>query len=520
MRRALPFLSIASLLFVYDLWAVRSAGYPFLWGRRDLPGYYDYLGRAFAAGHLYLPIQPTPQLLALADPYDPAAGAEYKMHDMAYRNGRYYLYHGAAPAVLLFAPWRILTGRDLPENFALFVFCFLGWAFSAGALVALLDLAAVRPPPALLAALFLILGISPAVPYLMSRVWVYEIAIGGAYCCTMAALWTLLRGVESPHRARWWAASGLIFGLAVACRPHMLFAAAIALAVIVLRRTPRPHLVAFAAPLAAAGVLIGAYNYARFDNPFEFGIRYLLSGADQNRIHLDPAYLPHGIYYFLACAPDFMRAFPWVHVVSRHASLPPGYFLEPTAGAFFFAPFLIAALAVPNTKARPWTWMLAATSLAILLFLAATGFTTERYLVDFLPLAVLAALANIAIHLHRMRRPARVLLAAAFTAAALYSAVVNLALGIRGPYDEMLRNRPQTWLRIASLFPGAPQFALDVTAAPGPIFAIGSRYQLTAEPIPTGLRVTSRTPAGTTIRDVPPGATLHLTYTAGRLTIE
>jgi hypothetical protein len=129
---------------LYDLWAVRAAGYRFEWGR-ELPGYYDYLGRAFAGGHLYLPIQPAPELLAMSNPWDPATGEQFKMHDMSFYHGRYFLYHGAGPAVMLFAPWRILTGTDLPENFSLFLFCFGGFLFSCGTLWNILASAKVEP---------------------------------------------------------------------------------------------------------------------------------------------------------------------------------------------------------------------------------------------------------------------------------------------------------------------------------------------------------------------------------------
>ena len=44
-----------------------------------------------------------------------------------------------------------------------------------------------------------------------------------------------------------------------------------------------------------------------------------------------------------------------------------------------------------------------ASAVAILLFLAATGFTTHRYEVDFLPLLVLAALAGCGIYIARAR---------------------------------------------------------------------------------------------------------------------
>src|SRR6266705_2594372 len=38
----------------YYLWSVRATGNRFYWGY-DLGGYYNYLGRAFARGRLYLP---------------------------------------------------------------------------------------------------------------------------------------------------------------------------------------------------------------------------------------------------------------------------------------------------------------------------------------------------------------------------------------------------------------------------------------------------------------------------------
>src|SRR6202030_547155 len=174
----------------YYLWSVRAAGNRFYWGY-DLGGYYNYLGRAFAHGRLHLPIQPSRELLALPNPWDPAVPDSYKMQDMALFNGRYYLYHGAGPAVMLFTPWRLLTGHDLSENFALFLLCFSGFLFSCGALLRVLALADARPGPLLLAAMLLALGICQGVPYLLNRVFVYEIAIGGGYFCLSGAVFFL-----------------------------------------------------------------------------------------------------------------------------------------------------------------------------------------------------------------------------------------------------------------------------------------------------------------------------------------
>src|SRR5438128_8528899 len=173
---------VAAAVGYYYLWGVRAAGNKFDWGY-DLGSYYDYLGRAFAHGQLHVPIAPSPKLLALPNPWDPAVDDSLKMQDMALFNGRYYLYHGAGPAVILFTPWRLVTGHDLPESFALFLLCFGGFLFSCGALLRVLDLAAAKPEPLLLAVMLLALGICQSVPYLLSRVWVYVIAIGGGYFC-------------------------------------------------------------------------------------------------------------------------------------------------------------------------------------------------------------------------------------------------------------------------------------------------------------------------------------------------
>src|SRR6185295_1886046 len=106
-------------------------------------------------GHLYVPIQPSPKLLALPDPYAANVDDSLKMHDMALYHGRYYLYHGAAPAVLLFTPWRLATGHDLPENFALVLFCFAGFLFSGGTLLRVLSLEGVETPALLFVILLL-----------------------------------------------------------------------------------------------------------------------------------------------------------------------------------------------------------------------------------------------------------------------------------------------------------------------------------------------------------------------------
>src|SRR5262245_19110728 len=104
--------AVAMLVDAYYLWQARVSNGPFEWGH-DLGEYYTLLGQGFARGHTYLPVDPSPALLALPDPYDPKANESVRNQDMVLYHGRYYLYFGAAPALLLFAPWRLLTGHDM-----------------------------------------------------------------------------------------------------------------------------------------------------------------------------------------------------------------------------------------------------------------------------------------------------------------------------------------------------------------------------------------------------------------------
>ena len=137
----------------------------------------------------------------------------------------------------------------------------------------------------MLAVMLLALGTCQGVPFLLNRVWVYEVAIGGGYFCIAAGLYCLVRGFES-RRPRWLAAAGFMFGMAVACRPHLIIVGAIALLWSLF--TSWRRLIYFVTPLLVVGTAIAIYNYERFANPLEFGNRYLLAGPDQSKLNLSP----------------------------------------------------------------------------------------------------------------------------------------------------------------------------------------------------------------------------------------
>ena len=531
---------LAPVLIVglYYFWGARAAvEYGHYEFGHNLDGYYDFLGQAFAGGHLYLPVQPSPQLLALPDPYDPRRTTpSVALQDLVLFHGRYYLYFGAAPAVMLFGPWRLLTGHDLPEPFAGFLLCFGGFLFASGALLRVLDLAGARPGRWLLALLVFGLGFGQSVPFLLNCVFVYEIAIAGGYFCLSAAVFCLAHAFAIEGAAvlpRWLAASGLAFGMAVACRPHLVLAgvaAAVGLCIYLARRGRIRAAAAFLVAWMLVGTAIATYNFERFGNPLEFGFRYQLAGPGQNRVDLAPRNVLPGVYYMLLARPEFSRVFPWMRMVFRFPfdsaerhPLPADYFVEPSVGALWLAPFLLAACFVPRplskrgAEARTVLWIAAAAALAVLLFLVSTHLATQRYEADFLPLGVFAALAGLALRAVRSLAVRVVLVGLV-----VWGAVANLALGIAGPYDDLLRYRPAGYVRLARWFSPVTEFrpmlnpALSVQLAaafipepPGfrePLITIGHSHHnafLYVEHLPGALRLVAQSEDGRAVYECP-----------------
>ncbi|MBV9744733.1 MAG: hypothetical protein JO099_13310, partial [Acidobacteriia bacterium] len=316
-------------------------GHPAPEGSFGVEGYYDLLGRAFVAGHLRLPVEPSPKLLALPDPWSDKINRPYRLLDTVLYGGHYYLYHGPTPVLLLFAPWYGITRHDFPENFAVFLFSFAAYLFSAVLFTRVIGSLSIELPLWLYTLVVVVLGLCQSVPFLLHRAKVYEVAIACGYFCLSSGFYFLFRVLSDSRKNTFHAAlAGLSFGLAVGCRPHLAAAAAGGLfALLVLRETPktgiwrrilRPEVLAFTLPVVLCGLALAAYNFARFGNPFEFGIRYLLGEDAYRNFHFTGSLL-RGFYYLLICPPDLVPEFPFVRMAMRpyaeYNLLPSGYFL-------------------------------------------------------------------------------------------------------------------------------------------------------------------------------------------------
>jgi hypothetical protein len=82
--------AVSCLIFLFYFWTATSSERPF--HPRDTSNEFNnQLTDSLLEGHTYLAAKPSPQLLALRDPYDPRLNEHFRLHDASLYRGRYYL---------------------------------------------------------------------------------------------------------------------------------------------------------------------------------------------------------------------------------------------------------------------------------------------------------------------------------------------------------------------------------------------------------------------------------------------
>ncbi len=415
-------LIVSSVVWFYGYLATSHSLTPFTFGKEPTD-YYHYLVDGFLHGQLSLRVKPPPGLAALPDQYDPSARMRIDQPgwaDMTYFKGRYYLYFGAAPAITLFLPFKVLTGLYFPESLACVVFCAGGYIASLTLFLAMRRRHFPECSTGIVWLGTLMLGMGNFCVVMLTRAQFYEVPISGAYCFSSCALLLLYYALSHGRRRRacLWLASAA-FGLAVASRPNFVLASVVlGVAWLCLwreragtqpknrRRELAWDAAALALPLAGiiAGLLI--YNFERFDSPFNFGQKIQLSGSDQMHMSLLAwQVIPTNLYYYFWAPAQFGRFFPFVDIVRPYSGTPKVYYgVEDPFGILTNMPCFWLALAAPAAwlvyfrRRRAIGWMLvlcgacfAPVCIFELFFVSATN----RYMVDFLPPLLLVSSAGL-----------------------------------------------------------------------------------------------------------------------------
>ena len=331
-----------------------------LWYQR----HYEYLAEGFARGRLSLSLEPAPGLLRLADPYDPARNLPFRLWDASLYHGKYYLYYGPAPALLLMLPLRLATGWMVPQWLAVALFSCAGIAGLALLAWEIRNRFFPGAPSWLLGVTIFTATTATWIPVTIRWPSVWSLPVVSACACLWWTLYFLWRFHLQGRTAPWAVLSGLGLGFLLASRATYLFAAAGLLGFHLLPRSDpaRPEggrlrgLLVAGALAAAAGAALLAYNYARFGSIAEFGQSYQLWGDNQRHIrHFNPAFIPFNARLYFLSLPQLSPFFPFALGVFP-AELPAGYLdVQEIHGILFALPvhlFGIGALAWAVSRKR------------------------------------------------------------------------------------------------------------------------------------------------------------------------
>jgi hypothetical protein len=479
--------AVALVLASYGVTAWRVSGGRLV--QHEPAAYYELLTDAVVHGRTSLRLEPDPRLAQLENPWAGPQGIP-RAHDATYFQGRYYLYFGVTPVVLVLAPWRWLTGTFLTDPAAILVFLSLGYLLALDFVLRSSRALgrALRPPAA--AGVALALGWGSFLHYNLAGAQFYQVPIACAFACTMAAARCLL-GASQAHAfsrvAAGFAGASFFAGAAVGARPNFIFvlpllgvAGATLAAMHPAVRGRRHTLVALAAlvvPALLGGLALAGYNYARFGDPLEFGLRYQFAAIDMRAFKLfGPEFFGRSVDAYLFSPARYSLYYPFIGL------------REETFGLLTWAPAALLALAAPALARRAGatapgrTWVtvsfVAGAGLAMLAVLLFYAYQLERYELDFLgPLLVAAAVVAL-VTWSRLPRLARLVVAAVLAWTAVHSIGYTLPSADSAPVARVLNHLPAALERGLGWMPGPLEMDIVVPdcaiGAQQPLFATGS----------------------------------------------
>lgn len=255
---------------------------------------YAHLVEGFLQGHLYMDYGPNPGLKDLANPYD---YNERVIHgitdpwDEAYYNGHYYCYFGVVPAILLFLPYRLITGNAFSTVSASMIFV----TFAIIGMFAIIYEIAVKWFNKIPLGMYIFLSVTLSFVsflYLLRDPRIYGIAILSGVTMEIWSLYFYIKGVyieDNFKKEIIFCTLGAIFGiLALGCRPPVALGNFLAIPMLFYflkknrgKKYLPLYILIVLIPYIVIGSLLLLYNYLRFDSPFEFGQSYQLTLADQ-----------------------------------------------------------------------------------------------------------------------------------------------------------------------------------------------------------------------------------------------
>lgn len=370
--------------------------------------YYAELANSFKQGQLHLLDEPNEKLLSLSNPYDPNVrqGVNYFIDYSLYK-GKYYLYWGPVPALLLIAIDPFTQGRVADLYLTFYFVCGI-FLLQSLFLVMMRDRFFRELPKWILPLSIFLLGLITPWTYMLINEpngRIYEAAISGTQFFLVSGFMVAVVALDRPVPSSLLLASaGFLWALAIGTRLVIALPVGFLSIMIAYRLWQTMHWspLSFAGKLSSLSLplilcLIGSgwYNWARFGSPTETGISYQLAGVNQNygNALFSPAYFVQNLYTYLFHPPSVTPQFPFLY--PREIA---------GVGLLFIAPFTIFAIlsvtpllrkmplrssSSPKTHGMDFLdWIITSllgSFLSAFALLLISLWTMIRYLADFMP---------------------------------------------------------------------------------------------------------------------------------------
>lgn len=286
---------------------------------------YKELAQAICEGRLYIDDNPSEGVLQAPNPYDTiylqANGISYKA-DYAYFEGKYYVYFGLIPELLLYLPCYLLTGKLLPNQMAVFFF----YTVFVAAVFLLLREVIKRwfndvPYFAYLLSACMIITCG-TYSYLIERADIYNVPIVAGTAFTALGLYFWLLGLNGSRRpGLCFFAGSLSLAMVVGCRPQMFLFSFLVFPLFwnyvikerqLFSKTSVGRTLCITFPYFLIAAVLMYYNYARFGSPFDFGATYSMTNNDMNLRGISIERMLHGCFSFLLLPMNMNGIFPFL----------------------------------------------------------------------------------------------------------------------------------------------------------------------------------------------------------------
>ena len=288
---------------------------------------YHLLAQAFAEGKPYLLEEPPESLKAMEDPYDYELRVQETddeaFFDVAYYEGRYYVYFGVGPVVMFYLPYYLITGAEMPGNIVVYLYSLL----VITAVPFLLSELVKRWFAKCKLAIFLMFDVL----FTFGCGTIFYLVSPSHYCIPIVgglglALWGVALWLKYAREGKAWALAlgSLCMALTAAFRPTFLLLSFVAIPLFWKRvfrdRTLFSKKSIFATiglilPYVLVAVPLMYYNYIRFGSVTDFGAFYNLTTDNLPLRRMKLSWVLYGTIGWLFYPCNVNNIFPYFHSV-------------------------------------------------------------------------------------------------------------------------------------------------------------------------------------------------------------